>query len=105
MDRFQEMQVFVRIAERGSFSQAAEDLQIPRATVTNLIKRLEQRLGVRLLERTTRQFDTRPSVPTSKCAVVLPPISPADLAKNGKAFPIAPYNKALLEAYERQVGN
>ncbi|HEK0907621.1 TPA: LysR family transcriptional regulator [Pseudomonas putida] len=54
MDRFQEMQVFVRIAERGSFSQAAEDLQIPRATVTNLIKRLEQRLGVRLLERTTR---------------------------------------------------
>jgi DNA-binding transcriptional LysR family regulator len=55
MDRFQEMQVFVRIAERGSFSLAAEDLQIPRATVTNLIKRLEQRLGVRLLERTTRQ--------------------------------------------------
>lgn len=54
MDRFQEMQVFVRIAERGSFSQAAEDLQIPRATVTNLIKRLEQHLGVRLLERTTR---------------------------------------------------
>ncbi|MDF0733092.1 LysR substrate-binding domain-containing protein [Pseudomonas entomophila] len=54
MDRFQEMQVFVRIADRRSFSQAAEDLQIPRATVTNLIKRLEQRLGVRLLERTTR---------------------------------------------------
>ncbi|QYY33167.1 MULTISPECIES: LysR family transcriptional regulator [Cupriavidus] len=55
MDRFQEMQVFVRIADRRSFSLAAEDLQIPRATVTNLIKRLEQRLGVRLLERTTRQ--------------------------------------------------
>ncbi|MBB1595463.1 LysR family transcriptional regulator [Achromobacter sp. UMC46] len=55
MDRFQEMQVFVRIAERGSFSQAAEDLQIPRATVTNLIKRMESRLGARLLERTTRQ--------------------------------------------------
>lgn len=54
MDRFQEMQVFVRIVERRSFSQAAEDLLIPRATVTNLIKRLEQRLGVRLLERTTR---------------------------------------------------
>ncbi|HBR1414373.1 LysR family transcriptional regulator [Klebsiella pneumoniae] len=55
MDRFQEMQVFVRIAERHSFSLASEDLQIPRATVTNLIKRLEQRIGVRLLERTTRQ--------------------------------------------------
>ena len=55
MDRFQEMQVFVRIADRRSFSLAAEDLQMPRATVTNLMKRLEQRLGVRLLERTTRQ--------------------------------------------------
>lgn len=55
MDRFQEMQAFVRIAERGSFSQAADDLNIPRATVTNLIKRLELRLGTRLLERTTRQ--------------------------------------------------
>lgn len=32
-------------------------------------------------------------------------ITPDDLAKNGKAFPIAPYNKAILEAYEQQVGN
>lgn len=55
MDRFQEMQVFVRIADRQSFTAAAEDLRIPRATVTNLIKRLESRIGVRLLERTTRQ--------------------------------------------------
>ncbi|WP_407851947.1 LysR family transcriptional regulator [Bordetella petrii] len=54
MDRFQEMQVFVRIAERGSFTQAADDLRIPRATVTNLLKRMEARLGVRLIERTTR---------------------------------------------------
>jgi len=54
MDRFQEMQVFVRIAERLSFSQAADDLQIPRATVTNLMQRMETRLGTRLLERTTR---------------------------------------------------
>lgn len=55
MDRFQEMQVFVRVADRQSFTAAAEDLRIPRATVTNLIKRLELRIGVRLLERTTRQ--------------------------------------------------
>jgi len=54
MDRFQEMQAFVRIAERRSFTQASEDLQIPRATVTNLIKRMEERIGTRLLERTTR---------------------------------------------------
>ncbi|QOF77303.1 LysR family transcriptional regulator [Variovorax sp. 38R] len=54
MDRFQEMQAFVRIAERQSFTQASDDLQIPRATLTTLIQRLESRLGARLLERTTR---------------------------------------------------
>jgi len=54
MDRFQEMQIFVRIVERRSFTQAAEDLLVPRATATNAIKRLERRLGTRLLERTTR---------------------------------------------------
>ncbi|MXQ11459.1 extracellular solute-binding protein [Microvirga makkahensis] len=32
-------------------------------------------------------------------------ISPEELAKYGKPFPIAPYNNAILEAYERQVGN
>jgi DNA-binding transcriptional LysR family regulator len=60
MDRFQEMQVFVRIAERHSFTQAAEDLQLPRATVTNLMKRMEERLGARLLERTTRTVRLTP---------------------------------------------
>lgn len=54
MDRFQEMRIFVRIVERRSFTLAAGDLQLPRATVTNAIKRLETRLATRLLERTTR---------------------------------------------------
>jgi DNA-binding transcriptional LysR family regulator len=54
MDRFEEMRVFIRIAERQSFTRASDDLQIPRATVTNLMKRMEERLGTRLLERTTR---------------------------------------------------
>lgn len=57
MDRFQEMRIFIRILERRSFTQAADDLQIPRATVTNAMKRLEDRLGTRLLERTTRQVN------------------------------------------------
>lgn len=60
MDRFQEMQVFLRIAERASFTQAAEDLQLPRATVSNLMQRLEYRLGARLLERTTRTVRLTP---------------------------------------------
>ena len=53
MDRFEEMRAFVRVAERASFTKAAEDLGMPRATMTNLIKRMEHRLGARLLERTT----------------------------------------------------
>lgn len=66
MDRFQEMQVVVRIAERRSFSQAAEDLRIPRATVTNLIKRMEKRLGARLLvnaQGTLAKYFLMPGLP------------------------------------------
>lgn len=54
MDLLQSMRLFVRIVERGSFSEAANDIGIPRATATNAIKALERRLGVRLLQRTTR---------------------------------------------------
>jgi len=55
MDRFDAMRVFTRVVERRSFSLAADDLGLPRSTVTDAVKTLEARLGVRLLERTTRQ--------------------------------------------------
>jgi DNA-binding transcriptional LysR family regulator len=55
MDRFDAMRVFTRVVERRSFTLAAEDLGLPRSTVTDAIKQLEARIGVRLLERTTRQ--------------------------------------------------
>ncbi|NVO15143.1 MAG: LysR family transcriptional regulator [Rhodoplanes sp.] len=54
MDRFDAMRVFIRIVERKSFSKAAEDLGLPRSSVTDAVKGLEARLGVRLLQRTTR---------------------------------------------------
>lgn len=54
MDRIQAMQVFVRVADNGSFSRAAESLHLPRATVSTLVSQLETHLGVRLLHRTTR---------------------------------------------------
>jgi DNA-binding transcriptional LysR family regulator len=54
MDRFDAMRVFARVVERRSFTQAAEDLALPRSTVTEAVKALEARLGVRLLQRTTR---------------------------------------------------
>ncbi|NWE12457.1 LysR family transcriptional regulator [Pseudomonas yamanorum] len=55
MDRFNAMRVFVRIVELGGFAKAADSLQLPRASVTILIKQLEAHLGVQLLQRTTRQ--------------------------------------------------
>jgi DNA-binding transcriptional LysR family regulator len=55
MDRFDAMRVFARIVERRSFTAAAGDLGLPRSSVTDAVKGLEARLGVRLLQRTTRQ--------------------------------------------------
>jgi len=55
MDRFDAMRVFIRIVERRSFTKAAEDLGLPRSSVTDAVKGLEARLGVTLLQRTTRQ--------------------------------------------------
>jgi len=54
MDRFEAMRVFTRVVERRSFTITANDLGVPRSTVTDAVKTLEARLGVRLLERTTR---------------------------------------------------
>ena len=54
MDRFDAMRVFCRVVERRSFTLAAEDTGLPRSTVTDAVKQLEARLGVRLLQRTTR---------------------------------------------------
>jgi len=58
MDRFNAMRIFTRIVELGSFSKAADDLNIPAATATYTIKQLEARLGVQLLQRTTRHVST-----------------------------------------------
>lgn len=60
MDRLQAMRLFTRIVELGSFTGAADDLSLPRATVTHAIKRLESRLGTQLLRRTTRRVSTTP---------------------------------------------
>ncbi|MEB6537823.1 LysR family transcriptional regulator [Serratia plymuthica] len=55
MDRIQAMQIFVRVAEAGSFILAAETLSLPASTVSSTIKNLEKYLQVRLLNRTTRR--------------------------------------------------
>ena len=58
MDRFDAMRAFVRVVERRSFTLAAHDIGLPRSTVTQTIQKLEARLGVRLLQRTTRSVST-----------------------------------------------
>lgn len=56
MDRLREMEVFVRIVDRGSLTQAAEALDVSLPTVVRLLAGLEKRLGARLLQRTTRRI-------------------------------------------------
>ena len=58
MDRLDAMRLFTRIVELASFTAAADDLNLPRATVTHTIKRLEAQLGTQLLQRTTRRVHT-----------------------------------------------
>lgn len=55
MDRFDAMRAFARVVEMGSFSKAAESMHISRTTATQLVQRLESRLQVKLLSRTTRK--------------------------------------------------
>ncbi len=51
-----EMEVFVRVVETGSFSMAARDLEIGQPTISKTVAALEERLGVRLLVRSTRRL-------------------------------------------------
>jgi DNA-binding transcriptional LysR family regulator len=55
-NRAGEMQVFVRVVEAGSFSEAARVLLMTPSTVSKLIGRIEERLGARLIERSTRRL-------------------------------------------------
>jgi DNA-binding transcriptional LysR family regulator len=60
MDTGSEMRAFVRVVEHQSFSAAATILDLTPSAVSKLISRLEDRLGVRLLRRTTRRLALTP---------------------------------------------
>jgi DNA-binding transcriptional LysR family regulator len=82
MADFDAMQTFVAVLRTGSFRGAALSLRIPRSTVSQRVARLEEHLGVRLLERTTRTLR-----PTSagrayfdRCAHILADVEEADRA-------------------------
>ena len=54
MDRLASIDLFIRVVETGSFSKAAESLGIAQPTATKAVAAIEQRLGARLLHRSTR---------------------------------------------------
>jgi DNA-binding transcriptional LysR family regulator len=85
MDRLDAMRLFLRVVERRSFSLAAQDAGLPRSTATEGVKQLEARLGVRLLERTTRQV--RPTLDGEayyrRCLSILADIEEAEAAFTG----------------------
>ncbi|QKQ25538.1 LysR family transcriptional regulator [Candidatus Reidiella endopervernicosa] len=56
MDRFDEIETFVRIVETGSITAAANQLNIAKSAVSRRLQELENRLGVQLLQRTTRRL-------------------------------------------------
>lgn len=56
MDQLHCMRLFTRVVEQGSFVRAADHLNVSTASVTKGVAQLENRLGVRLLQRTTRKI-------------------------------------------------
>jgi DNA-binding transcriptional LysR family regulator len=87
MDRLEAMRLFARVVERRSFTQAANDLGLPRSTATHVIRQLEERLSVRLLQRTTRTV--RPTLDGEayyrRCLAILDDVEDAENAFRGAA--------------------
>jgi DNA-binding transcriptional LysR family regulator len=82
MDTLNGMAVFARVIEMGSFSAAARDLRLAKSTVSKQVAALEQRLGARLLNRTTRRLS-----PTEvgrayyeRCTRIIAEVEEAELA-------------------------
>jgi len=73
MDQLDSMRMFVRVAEQGSFSAAAQQMDIARSVVTRRIAALEARLGVKLIARSTRHMNltTAGTVYLEKCREIL----------------------------------
>jgi len=80
MDKVKAMQTFVRIVEAGSFTKAAESLNLPRASLTATLQNLERHLGAQLLQRTTRRLSLTPDGERyyEQCAAILAAIETAE---------------------------
>jgi len=86
MDRLQAIEVFTRVVETNSFSKAAELLDLPRGTVSTLIQGLELHVGVRLLNRTTRQVSVTEdgALYYERCLRILAEVADAESSLSNK---------------------
>ncbi len=82
MDKFTNMKVFVAVVQAGSFSAAAEALDLSKAMISKRIKHLEEALGVRLLNRTNRSLSLTEvgAIYLDQCQQILAQVEEADLA-------------------------
>ena len=73
MDHLQAMRTFVRVAELGSFSAAAQQLGVARSVVTRQVAALERQLGAKLMVRSTRRLALTAAGTTylEKCRVIV----------------------------------
>ena len=89
MDRIDSMRLFVRVAELGSFSAVAQQMNVERSVVTRKIAALEAHLGAKLLARSTRRLSlTSAGAPyLEKCREILSLVesAEADLTDNRQA--------------------
>ena len=80
MDKFQEMRVFSAVVDASSFVAAADSLGMSKAAVSRYVSELEQRLGVRLMHRTTRKLSLTPEgeVFLARCRDILASIESSE---------------------------
>jgi DNA-binding transcriptional LysR family regulator len=104
MDRFENAKVFVAVVEAGGFTGAAERLGLSRAATSKHVLQLEERLGARLLNRTTRRVSVTAAGRTfyEKCRRILADLEEAERAASelhnepwGELRVIAPTNFGL----------
>src|ERR1700722_19589355 len=87
MDRFDSMNLLIRVVERQSFTAAASDLGLPRSSATLAIKQFEESLGIRLLHRTTRHVTPtlEGEIYSRPCKAILAEVQDAEAALTGRA--------------------
>jgi DNA-binding transcriptional LysR family regulator len=105
MRRLDELEIFVRVVERGTLTAAATALGLPLATVSRQLRALEARLGVQLLHRTTRRLSVTEAgrLFYERCSAALSTIEAAEAAAGSFRFEpsgtlrvLAPYAFGLV---------